>query len=636
MERTDREYIRAENTRVLIVDDQDEIHEDFSEMLQAGRGKGAADELAASFVEEEERPFLPEFELLHASSGEEACRMVEAAMNAGRPIAAAYVDIRMPPGIDGIETVRRIRKVDRDVEIVIMTAYTDKSLPDIIEDMELLHKVLYIRKPFAPEEIQQITLSLVGKWNIGQELAEKQRELIIGNQQLEAVFNATGDAMAMYDADGNVTFANRAYEKLVDLEAGELKQISSDALEARMRERFEEPTLPDVESRFLLEDHGEVVSEKGVDQAPRNRLFYRSSAPVRDRGESVIGRLIVYRDLSTEMEIEQMKAEVLRLRTELEKTFSFSGLVGGSPPMQKVYALIKQAAESEIAVLIRGESGTGKELVARSFHYSSRRKERPFVAVNCAAVPEGLIESELFGHERGAFTGATDRRIGAFESASGGTIFLDEIGDTSAALQARLLRVLQEKEVQRLGSTVPRPIDVRVIAATNQKLEDAMRTGAFREDLFHRLSAFPIVIPPLRERREDIPLLANHFLERFAARQDKSISGLSTAAMRTLIQYDWPGNVRELENAIERAVLLETNDVLQAGNLPPQLWTPGNPTGEPAAPTPSMTLAELERQAIIRALEIKGGNVAEAARALGINKATLYRRLKKYERSAKG
>ena len=636
MESTDHNDVRAENTRVLIVDDQDEIHEDFSEMLLAGREKGAADELASSFLEEDDRRFLPEFELLHASSGEEACRMVEAAMNAGRPIAAAYVDIRMPPGIDGIETVRRIRKVDRDVEIVIMTAYTDKSLPDIIEDMELLHKVLYIRKPFAPEEIQQITLSLVGKWNIGQELVEKQRELIIGNQQLEAVFNATGDAMAMYDADGNVTFANRAYEKLVDLEAGELKQISSDALEARMRERFEEPTLPDVESRFLLEGHGEVVSEKGVDQAPRNRLFYRSSAPVRDRGESVIGRLIVYRDLSTEMEIEQMKAEVLRLRTELEKTFSFSGLVGGSPPMQQVYALIKQAAESEIAVLIRGESGTGKELVARSFHYSSRRKERPFVAVNCAAVPEGLIESELFGHERGAFTGATDRRIGAFESASGGTIFLDEIGDTSAALQARLLRVLQEKEVQRLGSTVPRPIDVRVIAATNQKLEDAMRTGAFREDLFHRLSAFPIVIPPLRERREDIPLLANHFLERFAARQDKSISGLSTAAMRTLIQYDWPGNVRELENAIERAVLLETNDVLQAGNLPPQLWTPGPPTGEPAAPTPPMTLAELERQAIIRALEIKGGNVAEAARALGINKATLYRRLKKYERSAKG
>lgn len=632
MEPSRQNDVRAGNTRVLIVDDQDEIHEDFSEMLQAGRGKGAADELAASFLEEE-RPFLPDFELLHASSGEEACRMVEDSRDAGRPIAAAYVDIRMPPGIDGIETVRRIRKVDRDVEIVIMTAYTDKSLPDIIEDMELLHKVLYIRKPFAPEEIQQITLSLVGKWNIGQDLAEKQRELTIGNQRLEAVFNATGDAMAMYDAGGKVVFANKAYEKLIDLEAGELKEISPDALEARMKERFEEPSLPDVEGRFLLENHGEVVRERGADLVPRKRLFYRSSAPVRDSGESLIGSLIVYRDLSREMEIEQMKAEVLRLRTELEKTYSFSGLVGGSPHMQQVYALIKQAAESDIAVLIRGESGTGKELVARSFHYSSRRKERPFVAVNCAAVPEGLIESELFGHERGAFTGAVDRRIGAFESASGGTIFLDEVGDTSAALQGRLLRVLQEKEIQRLGSTVPRPIDARVIAATNQKLEDALRTGAFREDLYHRLSAFPVVIPPLRERREDIPLLANHFLERFAERQGKSISGLSTVAMRALLQYDWPGNVRELENAIERAVLLETNAVLQAGNLPPQLWSPGARNSDGAGPP--LTLAELERQAISRALEATGGNVAQAARALGINKATLYRKLKKNDLSAK-
>ena len=634
MEPTDRNDVRSENTRVLIVDDQDEIHEDFTEMLQAGRGKGAADELASSFLEED-RPFLPEFELLHASSGEEACRMVEAARDADRPIAAAYVDIRMPPGIDGIETVRRIRKVDRDVEIVIMTAYTDKSLPDIIHDMELLHKVLYIRKPFAPEEIQQITLSLVGKWNIGQELAEKQRELTIGNQQLEAVFNATGDAMAMFDVRGNVTFANKAYEKLVDLDAGELKDISPDALEARMKERFEEPTLPDLEGRFLLDNQGDVVREKNADQAPRKRLFYRSAAPVRDSEETLIGSLIVYRDLSGEMEIERMKAKVLRLRTELEKTYSFSGLVGGSPPMKQVYALIKQAAESDIAVLILGESGTGKELVARSFHYSSRRKERPFVAVNCAAVPEGLIESELFGHERGAFTGATDQRIGAFESASGGTIFLDEVGDTSAALQGRLLRVLQEKEIQRLGSTVPRPIDVRVIAATNQKLEDALRTGTFREDLYHRLSAFPVAIPPLRERREDIPLLASHFLKQFAARQDKSISGLSTTAMRALLQYDWPGNVRELENAIERAVLLETNEVLQAGNLPPQLWAPGASKSERAAPTPTLTLAELERQAIARALEATGGNVAEAALALGINKATLYRKLKKDDQSAK-
>ena len=192
---------------------------------------------------------------------------------------------------------------------------------------------------------------------------------------------------------------------------------------ARFKERFQEPNLPDMEGRFLLEDQGKVLEEKSTDQVPKKRLFYRSTAPVHDTGEALIGSLIVYRDVSKEMEIEQMRAEVLRLRTELETTYSFDGLVGSSPPMQQVYALMRQAAESDIAVFIRGESGTGKELVAKSFHYNSRRKQGPFVAINCAALPEGLIESELFGHERGAFTGATEQRIGAFERAKGGDDF---------------------------------------------------------------------------------------------------------------------------------------------------------------------------------------------------------------------
>ena len=223
-----------DNNRVLIVDDQDEIHQDFNEMLGAGRARASTDELAAAFVTEEDRSFLPDFEILHAGSGEEACRIVETAQESDRPIAAAYVDIRMPPGIDGIETIRRIRRIDRDIEIVIMTAYTDKSLPEIIHDMELLHKVLYIRKPFAREEIQQITLSLVGKWNVERALAEKQVKLASSNQRLEAVLNATGDAMAMYDEDGRLVFANEGYEKLLDLSEGELKEISPEELAARV------------------------------------------------------------------------------------------------------------------------------------------------------------------------------------------------------------------------------------------------------------------------------------------------------------------------------------------------------------------------------------------------------------------
>ena len=627
MELTDRD-----SRRVLIVDDQDEIHEDFEEMLGQGGPKASTDELAAAFVTEEDRSFLPDFELLHASGGEEAFQIVETARESDRPIAAAFVDIRMPPGIDGIETIRRIRKIDRDIEIVIMTAYTDKSLPEIIHDMELLHKVLYIRKPFAREEIQQIALSLVGKWNVERALVEKQVKLDSSNQRLEAVLNATGDAMAMYDDGGRLVFANEGYEKLLDMSQGELKEISPEELAERFEERFQAPGAPDLEGQFLIGESDEMVADTETGQLPRQRLFYRSTAPVRGGGEEVMGRLIVYRDVSREIEVERMKAEVLRLRGELEKTYSFAGIVGNSASMQQVYAMMKQAAESDISVLIRGESGTGKELVAKSFHYGSRRKEGPFVAVNCAALPEGMMESELFGHERGAFTGAVDERAGAFERAEGGTIFLDEVGDMVPLLQAKVLRCLQEREIQRLGGTVSRRIDVRVISATNKDLEGAIEGGAFRQDLFYRLAAFPIVIPPLRERREDIPLLANHFLETRAGGNDKRITAISKAAMRALLQYDWPGNVRELENTIERAVLLETTEVLQAGNLPPEL-SAAAARGQ-SGPPGILPLEQVERQAMVQALEASGNNVSEAARALGINRATLYRKLKKYNLQA--
>ena len=624
------ELMNHVNRRVLIVDDQKEIHNDFTEMLKPDLAERSTDDLVAAFGTEEKPFFLPDFELLHAMSGEEACRIIEAGVQANRPIAVAYIDIRMPPGIDGIETIRRMRKINRDIEIVIMTAYTDKSLPEIIEDMELLHKVIYIRKPFAHEEIQQLTLSLVGKWNVEQELAEKQRQLAASYQRLEAVLNATDAAMAMYDAAGHLVFANRGYEQMLGLSASELKNISPDGFMARFKERFREPSLLDVEGRFVFEDRDNVLEETTAGQIAKQRLFYRSTAPVCDSRGDVIGNLYVYRDVSKEIEVEQMKAEVLRLRTELETTYSFDGLVGTSSLMQQVYALMKQAAESDITVLIRGESGTGKELVAKSFHFNSSRKEGPFLALNCAAIPETLIESELFGHEKGAFTGATKRSLGAFERTKGGTILLDEIGDMKLALQTKLLRVLQEREIQRVGGTVTIPVDVRVIAATNKNLEDAVKAGEFREDLFYRITAFPILIPPLRKRREDIPVLAKYFLEKHTASSDKSISGISTAALRLLLQYDWPGNVRELENAIERAILLETTDVLQANNLPPQLLPIRASQNDPSVPTTVLPLVEVERQALIHALKVSANNVTQAAQALGISRATLYRKLKKY------
>lgn len=628
------DFSNLRNRRVLIVDDQKEIHDDFAEMLRPRFMETVTDELASAFTQQTDESFLPEFELMHADSGEEACEVITTEKEAGRPLCVAFVDIRMPPGIDGIETIRRVRRIDRDVEIVIMTAYTDKTLVEIIEDMELLHKLLYIRKPFAREEIQQITLSLVGKWNIEQELARKRRQLTTSHDRLEAVLDATGDALAMYDVSGNLVFANRRYERVLDVTKSELKKMSPKAFSERFNERFREPDLTDMEGRFIFGSKGKIVERAEAGKLPSERLFYRSVAPVSDVKGDVIGDLYVYRDVSREIQVERMKAEVLRLRTELKTTYSFSGMVGSSAPMQQVYELVKQAAESDITVLIQGESGTGKELVAKSFHFNSLRKKGPFQAVNCAAIPEALIESELFGHEEGAFTGATKRRIGIFERAVGGTVFLDEIGDMDLALQAKLLRVLQEREIQRVGTTTPIPVDIRLVAATNKDLEAAVKNGRFREDLFYRISVFPIAIPPLRERREDIPLLAKHFLEKHTKRNGKSITGISTATLRMLLQYDWPGNVRELENAIERAVLLETDDVLQVKNMPPQLSPIVDAGKGGAAPTSILPLAEVERQALVNALEASDNNVTEAARALGLGRATMYRKLKKYDLTA--
>ena len=630
------------NNRILIVDDQEEIHEDFEEMLTPGLTRASTDDLAKAFVPEVDESFLPEFELLHASSGEQAYEMVKGAIKADQPMAVAYIDVRMPPGMDGIETTRLIREIDKNIEIVIMTAYTDKSLSEIVRDMELLHKLLYIRKPFAREEIQQITLSLAEKWNNERELAENRRQLSISYQRLEAVLDSTGDAIAMFDVTGHLLFANQWYEKMFGLTEGELKKMSPDELRTHVKRYFREPELFEETSVSYFANPEKVFEEVTEVSLPRYKMLYRFTAPVRDGEQNTIGRIIVYRDVSKEIEVNQMKAEVFRLRAELETKYSFDQIVGKSQKMQEVYVLMQQAIEGNITVLIQGESGTGKELVVKSIHFNSTRKKQPFVPVNCAAIPETLVESELFGHERGAFTGATMKKIGKFESANGGTIFLDEIAEMQPYLQTKLLRVLQEREIQRVGGTVNIPIDVRVIVATNKDLEAAMKTGEFREDLFYRIAAFPILIPPLRERREDISLLAEHFLKKHAESAGKPIEGISTEALQLLIGYDWPGNVRELENTIERAVLLETSGVLRANNLPPQVrslreqfymsTSQDEKTSRPApSPTEILSLEEVEKQALAKALEATDNNITQAAQALGINRTTIHRKLKKYD-----
>ena len=642
------EFKKDWNYRVLVVDDQREIHQDFEEMLTPGVTGASTDDLADAFASEVDESFLPKFQLLHARSGAEAYDIIKVAIEADNPIAVAYIDIRMPPGMDGIETTRRIRAIDKNIEIVLMTAYTDKSLGEIVREMDLLHKLLYIRKPFAREEIQQITLALAEKWNVEGELGDKRRQLEISNQRLKTVLDSTGEVIAMFDTAGHLLFANQGYEEMFELTTDVLKQMSPEKLCEHTKQYFQEPERFE-ETETLLLSHPEKVLEEVIEVCrsetrgtePERKMLYRFTAPVHDIEQEVIGRITVFRDISKEIEISQMKVEVSRLRTELEMQYAFDKIVGKSKEMKAVYALMQRAIESNITVLIQGESGTGKELVARAIHFNSPRKAGPFVDVNCAAIPESLIESELFGHERGAFTGATAQRIGKFESANGGTIFLDEIADMQPLVQAKLLRVLQEREIQRVGGTGNIPINVRVIAATNRDLEAAVKAEVFREDLFYRIAGFPIPVPSLKERREDIPLLGHHFLQEYAKAADKPISGFSSGALQLLVGYDWPGNVRELENTIERAVLLETSDVLQAGNPALSGLQPMGKGDTPDSDSDSMSsltststeilsLEEVEKQALIHALQVTDHNITKAAQALGINRVTIHRKLKKY------
>jgi len=316
-------------------------------------------------------------------------------------------------------------------------------------------------------------------------------------------------------------------------------------------------------------------------------------------------------------ERHRLEAENIRLRSALGEDFRPENIVGNSRSMRAIYQRIHQVAISDSTVLIRGESGTGKELVASALHYASDRRNGPFVRVNCAALSESLLESELFGHEKGAFTGALYQRTGRIEEADGGTFFLDEIGDFSPAIQVKLLRVLQEREYERVGSNQTRKADVRVIAATNRDLEQLVEQGRFRQDLYYRINVVPIFLPPLRERRNDILLLADHFVAKYSRRMNKSVVRISTPAINMMCAYHWPGNVRELENSIEHAVLMSTDGVIHGHNLPPTLQTPQS-SNTVGVGTLKAQVNLLERDLIVDALKCSSGNMASAARQLGI------------------
>ncbi len=331
------------------------------------------------------------------------------------------------------------------------------------------------------------------------------------------------------------------------------------------------------------------------------------------------------------LDFEALRGENEELKKRLGEQFDFQNIIGRSPAMEKVFETLSLVAPSDATVLINGESGTGKELIASALHHNSKRKEKPFIKVNCAALHENLLESELFGHEKGAFTGADAQRKGCFELASTGTLFLDEIGDMSAQTQAKILRVLQEGELERLGGSKTIRVDVRLAAATHRDLNEMVEKGTFRQDLFFRLSVVPIELPPLRKRTEDIPALADFFLKRYAKKNQKDIKGFHSQALVLLARYSWPGNIRELENSIERAVILCLGEQITPKELPPQMVPDDFETVvTPVTSQGGVSLKDMEREAIRTTLGQTDGNKSQTAKILGIARQTLLNKIKEY------
>ena len=406
-------------------------------------------------------------------------------------------------------------------------------------------------------------------------------------------------------------------EEIPDLVLLDIQMPGIDGIETLKRIREEYPKIPVV----MISAHGTI--ETAV-QAMKLGAYDFLTKPFSAE------RLLV--TVKNAIKNSALQEEVDRLRLELQERYQFKNIIGQSGPMQEVFKAVSKVIDSNVTVLLQGESGTGKELIARAIHFeSAKRKNKPFIAVNCSALPESLLESELFGHEKGAFTGAVARRIGKFEQAHGGTIFLDEIGEMSPATQVKVLRVLQEREFERVGGNELVKVDVRILSATNKDIEEEVKKGQFREDLYYRLSVFPIKIPPLRERKEDIPLLAQYFLGKYAQREGKEVHSISSEALEVMMAYNWPGNVRELENAIERGVVLASGDEIAAKDLPPNVRSIGEKKiVVNTSSTLNTWIEKLEEEALRKALLECEGNISLTARKLGIGRATIYRKAKKY------
>jgi two-component system response regulator HydG len=444
------------------------------------------------------------------------------------------------------------------------------------------------------------------------------------NQYWKTVVDTIQDGVMIVDTGGTIISVNRAFENIIGYTRDEIVGRSCTTLNCNTCELAREK---DSCNWCLLFKAGDLKQKRCVIMRKDRTYVHvlKNASVLRDAGGNVLGAVETMTDIT---ELIEKDTQIEAFRRELRSEDGFHGILGSSALLQKVFDLISNAAQSDAPVIIFGESGTGKELVARAIHKTGIRRQKPYVKVNCAALTESLLESELFGHVKGAFTGAYRSREGRFEAAQGGSIFLDEIGDLPLATQVKLLRVLEEKVIERVGDNRPIRIDVRIITATNRDLKKLVRQAAFREDLFYRINVIPIFVPPLRERVGDIPLLAESFFRRNQLKSQKSIRGISNSAMEHLLAYSWPGNVRELKSAFEYAFVTCQESMIQPYHFPPAVHQ-AQPFASNDKKDP-LSRKELQRKALIEVLEKAGGNQSRAAEILGVSRVTVWNRMKKY------
>ncbi|BCA80714.1 sigma-54 dependent transcriptional regulator [Desulfuromonas sp. AOP6] len=558
--------------KILIIDDEESIRFTFSSFLVE---EGYAVETAANYTEAMDR------------------------------LAAGGVDLIFSDillgGDSGIDILQEVRSQGIDVPVIMITGFPGV---ETAREAVRLGAFDYLSKPVTQDILLRTTQVALRYKSINDEKKRYQADL-------DAIFHSVSEGIVTVDSQMHIVRMNEAAAGLCGFDTAvsgqDFKSLSLDC-QGRCRDALEETLgkkAPIDLPRFECQRPGKPA-----------QVVSATTAPLVNGEGAMYGAVLVIRD----------ETRLHTLECDLKERTSFHKLVGGSDRMQEVYALLEKLANVPSTVLITGESGTGKELIADALHYQGARRQGPLVKVNCAALTENLLESELFGHVKGSFTGAIRDKAGRFEMADGGTIFLDEIGDISPAMQVRLLRVLQDRKVERVGGTRPIAVDVRVVAATNQNLPEKIKRGEFREDLFYRLKVVTVPLPPLRERRTDIPMLVDFFIQRFNGRFQRDIRGISDEVMRFFMSYEWPGNVRELEHVMEHAFILCPGAHILAEHLPPDLNT-----HIPGARSRHLREDENEVDTIRQALEKCGWNKAKAARLLGISRRTIYRKMEELD-----